>query len=137
MDHWSVRRLGQQCECRVTDDGIRQRENHRFNMATQYNSTTTIDNAHQLAKRLGIECRDGMIQSLVTASEEVLKQYITQDVTEFALENIQARIRGSVLSAVSQLENGVIINNGNKVEMALGYCTLYGDTIGSLAPLGV
>ena len=107
-----------------------------LNMATQYNSTTTIDNAHQLAKRLGIECRDGMIQPLVTASEEVLKQYITQDVTEFALENIQARIRGSVLSAVSQLENGVIINNGNKVEMALGYCTLYGDTIGCIAPLG-
>lgn len=108
-----------------------------LNMATQYNSTTTIDNAHQLAKRLGIECRDGMIQPLVTASEEVLKQYITQDVTEFALENIQARIRGSVLSCrFISLKMVSIINNGNKVEMALGYCTLYGDTIGCIAPLG-
>lgn len=107
-----------------------------LNMATCYNSSTTIDNAHRLAEQLGIECRDGVIQPLVDSSEIVLKQYIHQEVSEFALENIQARIRGSVLSAVSQMENGVIINNGNKVEMALGYCTLYGDTIGCIAPLG-
>lgn len=107
-----------------------------LNMATRYNSSTTIDNAHRLADELGIECRDGVIQPLVESSVSVLKQYINQEVSEFALENIQARIRGSVLSAVSQIENGVIINNGNKVEMALGYCTLYGDTIGCIAPLG-
>lgn len=107
-----------------------------LNMATRYNSSTTIDNAHRLADELGIECRDGVIQPLVESSEAVIKQYINQEVSEFALENIQARIRGSVLSAVSQIENGVIVNNGNKVEMALGYCTLYGDTIGCIAPLG-
>lgn len=106
-----------------------------LNMATKYNSSTTIDNAHHLANVLGFECRDGIIQSLVEAQLECLKQYTNQEISEFAIENIQARIRGSILSGISQVENAVVINNGNKVEAAFGYATLYGDTIGCLAPL--
>ena len=106
-----------------------------LNMATHYNSSATIDNAHKLSNALGIECRDGIIQKLVEEQIECLKQYTQKEISEFAIENIQARIRGSILSAISQIENGVIINNGNKIEGALGYATLYGDTIGCLAPL--
>lgn len=106
-----------------------------LNMATRYNSSTTIDNAHQLATQLGIECRDGIIQPLVEEQICCLKQYTTTEISEFAIENIQARIRGSVLGGIAQIENGVIVNNGNKVEGALGYATLYGDTIGCLAPI--
>lgn len=106
-----------------------------LNMATRYNSSATIDNAHKLSNALGIECRDGIIQKLVEEQIECLKQYTQKEISEFAIENIQARIRGSILSAISQIENGVIINNGNKIEGALGYATLYGDTIGCLAPL--
>ena len=106
-----------------------------LNMATRYNSSSTIDNAHKLAHALGIECRDGIIQKLVEEQIECLKQYTKKEISEFAIENIQARIRGSILSAISQIENGVVINNGNKIEGALGYATLYGDTIGCLAPL--
>ena len=106
-----------------------------LNMATRYNSSATIDNAHKLAHALGIECRDGIIQKLVEEQIECLKQYTQKEISEFAIENIQARIRGSILSAISQIENGVVINNGNKIEGALGYATLYGDTIGCLAPL--
>lgn len=106
-----------------------------LNMATRYNSSATIDNAHKLAHVLGIECRDGIIQKLVEEQIECLKQYTQKEISEFAIENIQARIRGSILSAISQIENGVVINNGNKIEGALGYATLYGDTIGCLAPL--
>lgn len=106
-----------------------------LNMATKYNSSTTIDNAHRLASALGIDCRDGVIQKLVEEQLQCLQQYTENDISEFAIENIQARIRGSILGAISQIENGVIINNGNKVEGALGYATLYGDTIGCLAPL--
>ena len=51
-------------------------------------------------------------------------------------ENVHARLRGHVLSTLAQVHGGVICNNGNKVEIALGYCTLYGDTIGALSPLG-
>lgn len=106
-----------------------------LNMATRYNSSATIDNAHKLAHALGIACRDGIIQKLVEEQIECLKQYTQKEISEFAIENIQARIRGSILSAISQIENGVVINNGNKIEGALGYATLYGDTIGCLAPL--
>lgn len=106
-----------------------------LNMATRYNSNMTIDNAHQIAKSLGFECRDGVIQKLVEEQIECLKQYTQNEISEFAIENIQARIRGSILSGISQIENAVIMNNGNKVEAALGYATLYGDTIGCLAPL--
>ena len=106
-----------------------------LNMATRYNSSTTIDNAHQLAEALGIECRDGIIQRLVEEQITCLKQYTQKEISEFAIENIQARIRGSILSGISQVENAVVINNGNKVEAAFGYATLYGDTIGCLAPL--
>ena len=106
-----------------------------LNMATRYNSSTTIDNAHQLAEALGIECRDGIIQRLVEEQITCLKQYTEKEISEFAIENIQARIRGSILSGISQVENAVVINNGNKVEAAFGYAALYGDTIGCLAPL--
>jgi NAD+ synthase (glutamine-hydrolysing) len=51
-------------------------------------------------------------------------------------ENIQARVRGSVLMNLAAEKKGVVMNNGNKIEIALGYTTLYGDTIGALAPLG-
>ncbi|MGN1344516.1 MAG: NAD(+) synthase, partial [Traorella sp.] len=106
-----------------------------LNMATKYNSSTTIDNAHALANALNIDIRDGIIQKLVEEQIECLKQYTTKEISEFTIENIQARIRGSILGAISQIENAVIINNGNKVEAALGYATLYGDTIGCLAPI--
>lgn len=106
-----------------------------LNMATRYNSSTTIDNAHKLANACGFECRDGIIQPLVDEQINCLKQYTDLEISEFAIENIQARIRGSILSGISQVENGVIINNGNKIEGALGYATLYGDAIGCLAPL--
>lgn len=106
-----------------------------LNMATKYNSSTTIDNAHLEAQALGIECRDGMIQKLVEEQINCLNQYTDTTISEFAIENIQARIRGSILGGISQIENAVIINNGNKVEGAFGYATLYGDTIGCLAPI--
>ena len=106
-----------------------------LNMATKYNSNTTISNAHKLANACGIDIRDGIIQKLVEEQIECLKQYTKLEISEFSIENIQARIRGSILGAISQVENAVIINNGNKVEGALGYATLYGDTIGCLAPL--
>lgn len=106
-----------------------------LNMATKYNSSTTIDNAHKLANALNIDIRDGIIQKLVEEQIECLKQYTNNEISEFAIENIQARTRGNILSSISQIEDAVVINNGNKVEAALGYATLYGDTIGCLAPL--
>ena len=107
-----------------------------YNMATHYNSIQTKDNARNLANRLGMEIREGSIEPVVNATVQVLKEYgYTDEYPSLVYENIQARIRGHMLSTFASVENGVISNNGNKVETALGYCTLYGDSIGALCPL--
>lgn len=107
-----------------------------YNMATHYNSIQTKDNARNLANRLGMKIREGSIEPVVDATVKVLAEYGYDDeYPSLIYENIQARIRGHMLSSFASVENGVIINNGNKVETALGYCTLYGDSIGALSPL--
>lgn len=109
-----------------------------YNLATKHNSDTTKNNAQSLADKLNIPIRNGSIEKVVESTIETcyLYGYEDQDITSLAQENIQARIRGHLLSSFAQIENAVICNNGNKIEVALGYCTLYGDTIGCLSPLG-
>lgn len=108
-----------------------------YNMASKYNSDTTKNNAKQLANHLGIEIREGSIEKVVNATVETMQDYHYEHANQgLVLENIQARIRGHLLSTFASLENGVVVNNGNKVEVALGYCTLYGDSIGAFSPLG-
>lgn len=110
-----------------------------YNLATDYNSQETIGNAQNLARALHVEIRNGNIEQLVSATREVAIKnygYKEEDIKPFAMENVQARIRGHLLSTFAAIHNGVISNNGNKVEALLGYCTLYGDTIGALAILG-
>lgn len=108
-----------------------------YNMASQYNSDKTKDNARQTARNLGIELREGAIESLVDATIKTTQEYGYEKADEgLVLENIQARLRGHLLSTFASLENGVVVNNGNKVEVALGYCTLYGDSIGAFSPIG-
>lgn len=106
-----------------------------YNMASRYNSLTTKNNAKALANRLGITIREGSIEKIVDATVETLQDYGYPQAEGLALENIQARLRGHLLSSFASMENGVIVNNGNKVEAALGYCTLYGDAIGALSPI--
>ncbi|MGL5540372.1 MAG: NAD(+) synthase [Erysipelotrichaceae bacterium] len=109
-----------------------------YNMATSYNSLKTKDNAQTLADGLGIALKNGAIESLVDACAHTLQHdfdYPKEQITPFVMENVQARTRGHLLSAFAAMEQGVIVNNGNKVEVALGYCTLYGDSIGALSVL--
>ena len=108
-----------------------------YNLATKNNSTKTISNAQQLTDLLGIEYRKGSIQEDVYATEKTVKGYQYLDTyPSLVYENIQARLRGHLLSTFASIENGVVINNGNKVETALGYCTMYGDSIGAVGMLG-
>ncbi len=108
-----------------------------YNMASQYNSDTTKNNARKLAEGLGIEIREGSIEGVVNATLGTMKEYKYMNADHgLVFENIQARIRGHLLSTFASLEGGVVINNGNKVEVALGYCTMYGDSIGAFSPLG-
>ncbi len=106
-----------------------------YNMASKYNSQTTKNNACKTAEKLGIRYHDGSIEDVVEATDSTLVHYGYQQATGLVLENIQARIRGHLLSTFAAIEKGVVINNGNKVETALGYCTMYGDSIGALSLL--
>lgn len=106
------------------------------NMATQYNSQTTISNAQKLANKLNIQYHAGSIESLVEVTHQVSEAFGFPLQSSLAQENAQARLRGHLLSSIASSVGGVILNNSNKVETALGYATLYGDTIGALAPLG-
>lgn len=108
-----------------------------YNLASRYNSDQTKNIAKDLAHHLNIEYHEGQIESLVQTTNATLA--LTQiDPKEEGLpfENIQARLRGHLLSSYAAYKGGVVCNNGNKIELALGYVTLYGDAIGALSILG-
>jgi NAD+ synthase (glutamine-hydrolysing) len=91
------------------------------------------DDAQQLARSLGIRCETIAIADIVAACEGALGPQFTghpRDVTE---ENLQARVRGVLMMALSNKFGSLLLTTGNKSEMAVGYCTLYGDMCGGLA----
>ena len=102
-------------------------------MRSPYSSEGSIRDAEQLAKNLGIHYRSipikELFESYLTALAPAFKG-LPVDSTE---ENIQARIRGNLLMALSNKSGSMVLSTGNKSEMAVGYCTLYGDMAGGLA----
>ena len=109
-----------------------------YNLATRYNSDATKMNAYELAKALDIRLVNGSIEKVVEATGAVaeLYGYPEESLAGLVQENIQARVRGHLLSTFAAIEGGMVMNNGNKVEATLGYATLYGDAIGAIAPIG-
>ncbi|GBE57234.1 glutamine-dependent NAD(+) synthetase [bacterium BMS3Abin01] len=104
-------------------------------MPSRYTSTETRDDAEVLASRLGIEFRAVPIEAIFSAYLETLApefQGREEDVTE---ENLQARIRGNILMALSNKFGWMVLATGNKSETSVGYCTLYGDMAGGYAVL--
>ncbi|MCP4901098.1 MAG: NAD+ synthase [bacterium] len=105
-------------------------------MPTRYSSDGSLNDATKLAENLGIEMLaipiDPIFQSFLDTMEPSF-QGMQPGVTE---ENIQARVRGTVLMALSNKKGGLLLATGNKSELAVGYCTLYGDMCGGLAVIG-
>jgi NAD+ synthase (glutamine-hydrolysing) len=102
-------------------------------MPGPYSSKGSIDDARALAQNLGIRFELLSITEICKSYLHVLKDVfagLKEDVTE---ENIQARARGSLLMALSNKFNAIVLSTGNKSEIAVGYCTLYGDMVGGLA----
>jgi NAD+ synthase/NAD+ synthase (glutamine-hydrolysing) len=102
-------------------------------MPSPFSSTGSVDDALELAKQLKIETETLPIDTAMTAMEATLQPAFhgaARDVTE---ENIQARIRGNLLMALSNKRGALLLTTGNKSELAVGYCTLYGDMSGGLA----
>jgi NAD+ synthase (glutamine-hydrolysing) len=102
-------------------------------MPSQYSSEGSVTDAVALAKNLGIQYQEIPIKPMFDAFCQSLAPAFAgraEDVTE---ENLQARIRGNLLMALSNKFGHLLLTTGNKSEMAVGYCTLYGDMCGGLA----
>lgn len=105
-------------------------------MPSRYNKQLTQDNANLLANNLDVELLNIPIEDLASETVKSLEKSNMDGSKGLAYENIQARLRGHILMSISSLRNGVIMNNGNKLEVAFGYATMYGDSIGALSLLG-
>ncbi|HEX4285880.1 MAG TPA: NAD+ synthase [Terracidiphilus sp.] len=105
-------------------------------MPSPYSSQGSIDDSRKLAENLGIRFEVIGISPLFndfTRALEPLFEGRKPDLTE---ENIQSRIRGTLMMALSNKFGSLVLTTGNKSEMAVGYCTLYGDMVGALAVIG-
>ncbi len=109
-------------------------------MPTRYSSEGSLRDAEALAASLGIELRvfsiDAIFQSYLDELAPVLEQIGPASAEDTTFENLQARIRGAVLMALANRSGYLVLNTGNKSEIAAGYCTLYGDAVGALAVIG-
>lgn len=98
-------------------------------MPSRFSSQHSLDDAEDLARRIGADYRVVPIDPMVTAFESQLP------LEGVAAENIQARVRGMILMSLSNLEGHLVLATGNKSELAVGYSTIYGDAVGGYAPI--
>src|SRR3989440_1139455 len=109
-------------------------------MPSPYSSRGSIDDSIELSERLGIESRVKPIGDAFHVLRKELDlpepDMNNKSAVERAVENLQSRLRGNILMTISNAENRLLLSTGNKSELALGYCTLYGDTNGGLAVIG-
>jgi NAD+ synthase (glutamine-hydrolysing) len=110
-------------------------------MPSPYSSRGSLEDSVALAQRLGIRT----IEKPISEAFHVLRNLMDlpepragseSAELEHAVENLQSRLRGNILMTISNAENRLLLSTGNKSELALGYCTLYGDTNGGLAVIG-
>jgi NAD+ synthase (glutamine-hydrolysing) len=105
-------------------------------MPSEYSSLGSIDDARRLAKNLGVRFEMLPIHNVFAQYREVLKRLFAGTSFGLAEENLQSRIRGTLLMALSNKFGALVLTTGNKSEMSTGYCTLYGDMVGALAVIG-
>lgn len=105
-------------------------------MPSQHSSDHSVQDARQLAQNLGIQYDLVPIEPLYQAFETSLSSLFWAFPANLTEENIQARVRGTLLMAMSNKFGNILLNTSNKSEMAVGYGTLYGDMCGGLAVLG-
>ena len=106
-------------------------------MPSPYSSRSSIDDSVEMGQRLGMP----VIERPISSAYEILREELNLPAPSVgsrsvAAENLQSRLRGNILMTISNAENRLLLSTGNKSELALGYCTLYGDTNGGLAVIG-
>ncbi|MGC2639395.1 MAG: NAD+ synthase [Acidobacteriaceae bacterium] len=105
-------------------------------MPSPYSSEGSIDDSRQLAANLGIRYELVPIDEIFTGLNHTLSPIFAGRQPDITEENLQSRIRGTLLMAFSNKFNALVLTTGNKSEMSTGYCTLYGDMVGALAVIG-
>jgi NAD+ synthase (glutamine-hydrolysing) len=113
----------------IAADAIGPDRVHVVLMPSRYSSGHSVADAEDLVKRQGLHARTVPIGRVADAYEAEL------DIRGLAAENLQARIRGMILMALSNSEGHLVLTTGNKSELATGYSTLYGDSAGGFAPI--
>jgi NAD+ synthetase len=109
---------------------------HALAMPSRYSSAHSLADAEELAGNLGIHYNVVPIEPMHKAFEAALADVLASAAEHAAAENIQARIRGTLVMASSNALGHLALATGNKSELSVGYCTLYGDMAGGLAPIG-
>lgn len=107
-----------------------------FSLPSKFSSAHSIADAELLARNLGMRVENFSIKFLQSTMDLALKPFFANRPIDATEENIQARLRGLVLMAMSNKFGHLLLATGNKSELAVGYSTLYGDMCGGLAPIG-
>ena len=105
-------------------------------LPSRFTSQGSLDDATELANNLGCRYETLSLEPIYVSFLETLADIFKGRSFDTTEENLQARIRGTLLMAFSNKFQSMLLATGNKSESAMGYCTLYGDTCGSLAPIG-
>ncbi len=105
-------------------------------MPSKWSSSHSKSDAKDLARRLKISFKSIPIENLMTSFEESFIKTISFEMADITNQNIQSRIRGTLLMALANQEKHLLLSTGNKSELAVGYCTLYGDMNGGLSVIG-
>ena len=105
-------------------------------MPSPWSSAGSLNDAQDLAGRLGLGSRTAEIAALMASFDTTLTPVLEGPPSGLSAENLQSRIRGTLLMAVANQQGQLLLSTGNKSELAVGYCTLYGDMNGGLAVIG-
>jgi NAD+ synthase (glutamine-hydrolysing) len=116
----------------IAADALGAEHVHGISLPSKFSSNHSLEDACTLSENLGIHYQTITIEDTVTVYETVLEPLFEGKERNAAEENVQARIRGNILMALSNKFGWLVLSTGNKTELALGYCTLYGDMSGGL-----
>ncbi len=114
----------------IASDALGAERVHTVSMPSRFSSEGTRDDAREVSENLGVDFREVPIEGVVGGFHEALG-----GLDGLAAENLQARIRGTMLMALSNTHGWLVLATGNKSEMAVGYATIYGDMVGGYALL--
>ena len=109
---------------------------HAILMPSPWSSLGSVKDATTLANRLGIDHQKIPISDVMNSFNDVLSHATGSTPTGITAENLQSRIRGTILMALANQKQHLLLSTGNKSELAVGYCTLYGDMNGGLSVIG-